>query len=373
MQALNHKQIVSLIKSVGPSRTVLVEGEAGVGKTSILYELAKDPDYAQHHVIKPIDCTQLADGSVWMPDIDRVNGVSRELPNERFGVSKSNRRGIDGSTPVVICLDEIAKARQSIKDIIAPIVYERRIGEYYLPERSVVFACTNLSVEGLGDSMQAHLRNRLVRVQMRKPTKDEWLNDFAITNGLHEAVLATVEEFPQVFESFMDYQPGGSNASKKLAQENPYIFNPSAQQDAWVTPRSLHAASDVLQVQDAMDDTTLEAALSGTVGRAFAAQMASYIRFGKQLPSFARIVADPEGTPLPNNAAAQIVLAFKLLTQTNTRDEAAAVTTFISRANAEMRTLFATNVSRSTSKMAHFVTVAPFTKLLADTRKFFNA
>lgn len=373
MQALNHKQVVSLIKSVGPRRTVLIEGEAGLGKTSILYELAKDRDYAGHHVVKPIDCTQLADGSVWMPDIDRVNGVSRELPNERFGVNNSNRRGVDGSTPVVLCLDEIAKARQSIKDIIAPIVYERRIGEYHLPEGSVVFACTNLSVEGLGDSMQAHLRNRLVRVQMRKPTKDEWINDFAISNGLHEAVLATTEEFPMVFDSFMDYMPGGNNAGKKLAQENPYIFNPNAQQDAWVTPRSLHAASDILHESAALDDVTLEAALSGTVGRAFAAQMASYIRFGKQLPSFERVCNDPEGAPMPSNPAAQIVLAFKLLTQTQDRDQAQAVTTYIKRSNSEMRTLFATNVSRNNEKMAHFLTVSEFTGMLGDIRKFFNA
>ena len=373
MTALNHKQVVSLIKSVGPSRTVLIEGEAGVGKTSILYELAKDPAYTGHHVVKPIDCTQLADGSVWMPDIDRANGVSRELPNERFGVSNDNRRGVDGSTPVVLCLDEIAKARQSIKDIIAPIVYERRIGEYYLPEGSVVFACTNLSVEGLGDSMQAHLRNRLVRVQMRKPTKDEWVNEFAVPNGLHEAVIASVSEFPQVFESFMDYQPGADKAGQKLAQTNPYIFNPQAQQDAWVTPRSLHAASDVLQASAELDDTTLEMALAGTVGRAFAAQMASYIRFGKQLPSFERICNDPENTPIPTNPAAQIVLAFKLLTQTNDRDQAAAVTTYISRSSSEMRTLFATNVAKSTAKMQHFLTVAPFTQLLDGVRKFFNA
>lgn len=373
MKALNHKQVVSLIKAYGPKRTILIEGEAGVGKTSILYELARDPAFARHHVIDPIDCTQLSDGSVWMPDIDRNKGVSRELPNERFGVSKDNRRGIDGSTPVIICLDEIAKARQSIKDIIAPIVHERRIGEYRLPEGSIVFACTNLSLEGLGDSMQAHLRNRLTCVQMRKPTKDEWINEFAVPNGLHEVVLAAVEEYPMVFESFMDYQPGGSNDKKNLQRENPYIFNPSATQDAWVTPRSLHIASDLMYASPALDDDTLEAGLSGSVGRAFAAQMASYIRFGKELPSFDRVCNDPQGAPMPANAAAQIVLAFKLLTQTQNRDHAAAVTQYITRASAEMRTLFATNVSRSDSKMAHFVTVAPFTNMLTDIRRFFNA
>ena len=109
-KSLNHKQVVSLIKAIGASRTVLVEGEAGIGKTAMLYEFRNDPAFAGYHIIDPIDCTQLSDGSVWMPDIDRENGISRELPNERFGVSKSSQKGINGSKPIIICLDEIAKA-----------------------------------------------------------------------------------------------------------------------------------------------------------------------------------------------------------------------------------------------------------------------
>jgi len=71
--------------------------------------------FADHIHVDPIDCTQLSDGSVWMPDIDRECGVSRELPNERFGVSKTNQKGINGSRPAFIALDEIAKAKQYIK------------------------------------------------------------------------------------------------------------------------------------------------------------------------------------------------------------------------------------------------------------------
>jgi len=40
----------------------------------------------------PLIARQLSDGSVWMPDIDREMGVSRELPNERFGVNRDNQR-----------------------------------------------------------------------------------------------------------------------------------------------------------------------------------------------------------------------------------------------------------------------------------------
>lgn len=78
---LSHKQVTNLIKAVGATRTVLIEGEAGSGKTAIAHEFKNDPFFANHVIVEPIDCTQLSDGSVWMPDIDREEGVSRELPN----------------------------------------------------------------------------------------------------------------------------------------------------------------------------------------------------------------------------------------------------------------------------------------------------
>ena len=74
---LNHKQIVALIKAVGADRTVLVQGEAGTGKTTLLYELAKEPHFANHLVVPPIDCTQMSDGSIWVPDIEAINSPAR--------------------------------------------------------------------------------------------------------------------------------------------------------------------------------------------------------------------------------------------------------------------------------------------------------
>ena len=40
---LSHKQVTNLIKAVGATRTVLIEGEAGSGKTAIAHEFKNDP------------------------------------------------------------------------------------------------------------------------------------------------------------------------------------------------------------------------------------------------------------------------------------------------------------------------------------------
>lgn len=367
---LSSRQVKELIKAVGPLRTILVQGPAGSGKTSIHHALAKDPVFAGYHAPKPIDCTQLSDGSVWMPDIDRTRGVSTELPNERFGVSEENRKGVDNSKPVLICLDEIAKTRQFIKDVLAPIVYERRVGNYEMAPGSVVFGCTNLSEEGLGDSMQAHLRNRLVIVNMRAPTKDEWIQDFAIPNDVSAEILAAVETHPMVFDSFIDFLPGGSKAGRNQKADNPFIHNPAdASQGQFVTPRSLHAASDIVKLRSAFDEATLLEALAGTVGAPFAAQIVTMIRFGDQLPAYDRVVADPGGTKVPDNVMACVVQIFQFLKQVKDRDEAEQISTYIARMKAEMKALFVNAVANS-SQLDKFGLSPTFAAQLAQNRQF---
>jgi hypothetical protein len=369
---LSASQVMAQIMAVGHKRTVLVEGEAGSGKTSMQYAMAALPRFKGFYVPKPVDCTQLSDGSVWMPDIDRSRGVSRELPNERFGVSDENHKGIDGARPALICLDEISKSRQFIKDVLAPVIYERRIGNYEFAEGSVVWCATNLTDEGLGDSMQAHLRGRLIILPMRKPTKDEWVQNFAIPNGLDENVIAAVETYPMVFASFKDYRPGGVYAGKNLRAHNAYINDPAdMSQEQSVTPRTLHAASDVLLERAHVDEDTLACALEGTVGAAFAANILSMIRFGDQLPSYERIVADPAGAPLPTNPTAQIVQVFQFLRQVKDKDEAESVSEYVNRMRAEMKSLFVNTIAHTKGgHLASFSMSATYLDMLRENRKF---
>lgn len=371
-KVLNHKQVVSLIKAVGHQRSVAVEGEAGSGKTAMLYEFRNDPAFAGYHIPDPIDCPQLSDGSVLIPDLDREKGVSRELPNVRFGVNKDSQKGVNGSKPIILLLDEFAKCRQFIKDMLAPVFYERRLGEYHLPEGSIVVGFTNLSLEGLGDSLQAHLRDRLITVRMAKPTKDEWVRDFAAVKDIAPEIIAAAHEYPLIFETFTDYMPGGAKAGKDIKKENPYIFNPaSAAQQKWVTPRSLHAASDLVKKIDVIDEDTLTVALEGTVGPAFTGQLMSYIRFGQQLPPFGRVCDEPTTCPVPSNPTAQLVQVFQFVTQVKDKDQAEAVSTYVKRMKNEMQSLFVNTVAHST-RQEKFVLSKTFSLLLSQNRAFFG-
>jgi hypothetical protein len=366
---LSHKQAVALIKSVGHEVTVLLQGENGVGKTSIQHDLRQDPDFLGHNVLDPIDCTQLSDGSVWMPDIDRENGVSRELPNERFGISTKHHAGIPGSRPTVICLDEILKCPQYIKNVLAPVIHERRLGNLHLPRGSIVWGATNLAVEGLGDLIQPHLRSRLMKVTLRKPTQQEWRTEFAEPRRLHHTVIAFTEMFPQLFDSFMDYEPGGKFSGKPMSKDNPRIFNPREQQDGFASPRSLHSMSKIMHNAAGLDDTTLFAAIAGTAGTPTAADFMAVVKLDRDIPSFPRVIADPEGTPIVDNPTAQIVQVQQFIHFTTDRNDAAQLLKYVKRMRAEMQTLFVNQIATST-RCVTFATVDGFREMMNDNRLF---
>ena len=368
---LSASQVVSLVAAIGDKRTVIVEGENGIGKTALFHALRKLPKFADHIAVQPIDCTQLSDGSVWMPDLDRENGVSRELPNERFGVSAFNQLGVNNSKPILVGLDEIAKAPQFIKNVLAPIIYERRVGNLSMPEGSVVVCFTNLSIEGLGDSIQAHLRNRLVFVKMRKPSADEWIK-WATDNGVNPMIIAFVSNEPRVMQSFLDYEKGGMFEGKDLSKDNGFIFNPKSMQLAYATPRSLVAASDILDAGlGVLDDDTLEAALVGTVGATTAEALASFIRFGREICEYSRVIKSPDTAPLSDNPTAQLIQVFQFVTRVADRTEAEAIVKYVWRMRAEMQSIFCNTVATS-QRVALFATINEFGRMLAEHKIFFS-
>jgi hypothetical protein len=76
-------------------------------------------------------------------------------------------------------------------------------------------------------------------------------------------------------------------------------------------------------------------------------------------------VADPTGTPVPDNAIVQTVQVFKFVNRVSDRNEAEALTTYVERMRGEMRGLFTTVTSKNLQKAALFMSVPAFTSMLA--------
>jgi hypothetical protein len=185
-------------------------------------------------------------------------------------------------------------------------------------------------------------------------------------------IIAFVSNEPRVMQSFLDYEKGGMFEGKDLSKDNGFIFNPKSMQLAYATPRSLVAASDILDAGlGVLDDDTLEAALVGTVGSTTAQALSSFIRFGREICEYSRVIKSPDTAPLSDNPTAQLIQVFQFVTRVADRTEAEAIVKYVWRMRAEMQSIFCNTVATS-QRVAMFATINEFGRMLAEHKIFFS-
>ena len=371
---LSHADVAASIVADGASITTHILGETGIGKTAVGRMVAKA---LPTHRFSIIDATQVSDGSITMPTIDPERGVSDELPNVRFGVSRTSQRGIDNSQPIIIFIDEYNKASKYAKNALAPVIYDRRLGQFYLPDDSIVILASNLGVEGYGDTTQMFLKTREAPLYMRKPTADE-LVAHATEQVWEPEVIAFISEYPQVCDSFLDYSPAnsfnGKYAARDQTKENQMILNPYVEQDKIASPRTLEFASHVMRGAKAhnLPLHVVRSKLIGTVGAPCALEMQAYFQSGQEAESFENVVANPMTARLSPKAPVQLIQLFKFLSRVSDRTEAEAVTKYMARCRDELQILFCKRVSNTATLMSLFVTVADFGTMMRNNRDLFK-
>ena len=351
MYASSINEIVDLLINVGGKRTVVIEGDMGIGKSSILKILKKKlPD----HVACYLDGTTKDLGDLFIPDLDRQAGCVSFLPNEQFGVHLGK--------PVILMLDELGKANPSVKNALLVVILERMIGNQPLPEGSIVFGTTNLGAEGVGDMLPPHARNRIITVRMRKATSEEWLSEYAINNNIHPAMMGFVKEFPQVAQSFTDVPN---------PDDNHYIYHPKRQANAFFTWRSAEAGSDLLWQREHLTDNTLTGALIGTIGERAALDLMAFVKLADKLPTLESIKTDPSNALVPDSASAVCMVVYRALS-TIERDWVDAWLTYMKRLSAEAQGMFAMGVKpASYAKRSLVMQNKQFTKWAIDNNYMF--
>lgn len=317
-------QAADVIAAIGDTVTCLFTGQMGIGKSSMLKALAERfPDH------KPVYLeAQLLDlGDLQIP---RFNGdVVSFVPNEALGVHEDR--------PIILMLDELGKASKSVLNALLRIMLERKIGDKALPKGSLVFATTNMTIEGLGDNIPAHARNRLCQMHIRKPSAMEWVEEYGFKAGIHPVILGAAIEFPSMFESFEDVEDPNSNH---------YIYHPKQARTAFVTPRSLEKASDILKATEALPDDVRVHALMGVVGEAAAMDILTLVKLNDTLPTWEQVINSPDSTKLPKGAAACCMMTAKAVQRVE-RDTFDAWMTYVQRMGKEVQALWARSVMRS--------------------------
>jgi len=343
------KEAAALIAAIGTTNRVMLRGEKGIGKSSIMKALKEilPGDYAFAY----IDCSGKDLGDVGLPSPNRELRITEFFTNAEFRLTEGK--------PVVMMLDEFSKATRVAQNMLHPLleVHNPRIGAMPLPDGSIVFLTGNLGEEGIGDTLADHTLDRLTTVEVRKPTTQEWL-EWGVQNDIHPALLAWVDQTPTVLASFRD---------DDFDNDNSYVYNPKRVQGKFITPRSLELASNIMWGRDKPGVTanTLTAALIGTVGEAGARDLQSYLAFQDDLPPRDVILKTPESAPIPQSVAAIITLLFNLERIVD-EDTIAPVMTYVERLETEHQAVFCTALARSKSKQRVAFRSAAFTKWAAD-------
>lgn len=341
------REAAELIAAIGKTNTILLKGEKGIGKSSIMKMLPEFLGAGYEYAY--FDMGNKSEGDTAIPFPDKERKVME------FFINTSLK--LHSGKPVVIMLDEFGKAPRSIQNMMHTLleVNDKRIQDTYLPEGSIVFLTTNLAEEGLGDAMLDHSLDRLTVVEVRKANADEW-KPWAAENDIHPAMIAWVDQTPTVLASFRD---------DDFDQDNPYVYNPKRVQGKFITPRSLELASNVMWGREKISQNALVCALVGTIGTVGANDIASFLAYQDEIPTRESIISTPETANIPTSVGATITLLFNLERAVD-GDTLSPIMKYVRRLEEEHQAVFCTALARSKSKQKFAFTNKAFTDWARD-------
>ena len=338
-------QSANLIALTGTTNTVFLQGEPGIGKSSILKMM--EAQHGDKYQYIYADCPLMDLPDFAMPMVDQETKTTHFAPSSLWGFNDPR--------PKMIMLDEVSKAPNVVKPMFTRLMLERCIGEFKLPEGSMVFATGNNASDGVGDTMQGHINNRVTRIPVAKPSSEAFI-DWGISNGVDEVILTIVHKMPHLMNSYID------------DPENLYIFNPKRNTGAFASPRSLTKAGYIVAQRALLGSELTQEALAGTVGLSLAGDIVAFALIGDSLPEWDAIKKNPAKAHIPEGAPAQIMLALGSIRLVD-KSNAEAFVTYFSRFPLEVKMLWARQFK---TRLENVMGVAAFRTLLVENHWVFG-
>ena len=212
--SVTQDELLEVLLQVAPVRPVFIWGAPGIGKSALVEKFADEVG---------LPCVSLL-GSQLAPEdiigIPQIRGETSEFLPPKMIARKE---------PYVLFLDELNACTQEVQKAFYSLIHERRIGEYHLPEGSIVIGAGNRAEDSaIVKTMSSALLNRMFHVQL-KADVGQWIK-WAQAEGLHPWVI--------------DY----------IIQRPDHLFSePPKTEEPFSTPRSWHMLSDALKEYRAGD------------------------------------------------------------------------------------------------------------------------
>lgn len=241
--SVTQEELSEVLLNVAPVRPVYIWGAPGIGKSALVEQFAENVG---------LPCVSLL-GSQLAPEdiigIPQVKGETSEFLPPKMIARKE---------PYVLFLDELNACSQEVQKAFYSLIYEKRVGEYHLPEGSIIIGAGNRMQDGaIVKTMSSALLNRMFHVQM-KVDATQWLT-WAYQNDIHSWVT--------------DY----------ITQRPDHLFSePPKTEEPYSTPRSWHMLSDILKEYGAgkkkVEETVVRMLAYGCVSASHAGMFVAYTK-----------------------------------------------------------------------------------------------
>jgi hypothetical protein len=273
----------------------MIAGPPGVGKSSVVRQVAKALDY------------DLIDLRAVLLDPCDVRG----LPTIRDGEVKWCPPGflpLKGkvSRPGIVFLDELPQAAPLVQSSLLQGVLDYRIGEAEIDPSWVWIAAGNRQEDRAGaHRIITPLLNRLLHLDLEVSAED-W-QEWAAAAGIRPEVRAFIRFKPKLL----------------------FDFDPTTNPRAFPTPRSWSAVSDVLPV---VPKALLHRVIAGCVGDGPAAEFVAFLELYQSLPDVDSVLANPATATVPREPSVLCALVGALIERVRAdRSKAAGFVSYATR------------------------------------------
>jgi len=257
--SVSQKQLMDVLLNVAIYRPVFIWGAPGIGKSSIVESFAGELG---------IDCVSFLGSQLAPEDIIGV-------PQIRDGKSEfCPPRMIARDEPYCLFLDELNACSQEVQKAFYSLIQERRIGEYRMPEGSIIIGAGNRAQDNaIVKPMSSALINRMFHVELIASHRD-WL-DWAYKNNIHKHITEYIGLRPD-----------------HLWRQPPKTEEPFS------TPRSWHILSDALHSYgDNISDKDIEVVAAGCLSPHHAIQFRAFLKQIKNRYGLNKIISGEQKWP----------------------------------------------------------------------------
>ena len=215
--------------------------------------------------------------------------------------------------PGVLFLDEYAQAMLSMQNVGGQLIYDRRAGDYVVPDGVLIVLASNRQQDRAGTSQTPQqINNRVIHIDV-DADYDDWRNGYALDAGIDQRVIA-----------FLDFRPE-------------LLCQPSKDAEAFPTLRTWEYASNILGME--LPPIVRNETLAGCVGKGAAAELIGFVDTYEQGVSLWReVFAKPKTAPIPPPGAPMYAL-MSVLARRVEYDTLETLIAYLERANKEMANL----------------------------------